>query len=115
MDLFETFSKNSNEREGDHWVMLDNVQPDPRLLPLDTFSRKLRRSLSELGRLDYELKSSLDRLRSDIDEDTHDCLHTRVAELIQPELNKAMCELTEAITRARELTDDVVANGCGRS
>jgi hypothetical protein len=116
MDLFETFSTgNTDSKEADHWIMLENVQPDPHLLPLAGFSTKLKRSLNELGRLDYALKVSLEKLRSEIDEDTHDCLHARVAELIQPELSTAMQDLTEAITRARKLTDDVISNGGGQS
>ncbi|MGI9291667.1 MAG: hypothetical protein ACR2QG_10380, partial [Gammaproteobacteria bacterium] len=75
--------------------------------------RKLERSLTELGRLDYDLKTSLEKLRSDIDEDTHDCLHSRVAELIQPELTRAMSDLAGAITSAHRLTKDVIDNGCG--
>jgi hypothetical protein len=116
MDLFDTFSMgNTNRKEADHWIMLENAQPDPHLLPLAGFNTKLKRSLNDLGRLDYDLKISLEKLRSDLDEDTHDCLHARVAELIQPELSKAMQDLTEAICRARKLTEDVISNGCGPS
>ena len=114
--MFDTFVKSDTDiDDSDHWEMLDQTQPDPHLMPLDAFKRKLERSLSELGRLDYDLKSSLEKLRSDIDEDTHDCLHARVAELIQPELSRAMSDLTEAISSARELTKDVIDNGCGRN
>ena len=116
MDLFETFCKgNTDSREQDHWIMLDNAQPDPHLLPLGGFNRKLKRSLNELGRLDYNLKISLEKLRSELNEDTHDCLHARVAELIQPELSRAMQDLTKAITRAQQLTEEVISNGCGQS
>jgi hypothetical protein len=115
MELFETFCKgNTESREQDHWTMLDNAQPDRHLLPLEGFSHKLKRSLNELGRLDYDLKISLEKLRSELNEDTHDCLHARVAELIQPELSRAMQDLTKAITRAQQLTDEVISNGCGQ-
>ena len=114
MNLFgNRFPDNKQDSEPDHWEVLDQAQPDPHLMPLVAFNRKLNRSLNKLGRLDYGLKTSLDKLRSDLDGDTHDCLHARVAEVIQPELEKAMIDLTEAIKRARQLTEDVIANGCG--
>jgi hypothetical protein len=113
MSLFESCHTDDTESaEPGHWVMLDQAPPDTHHLPLELFNRKLNRSLSKLGCLDYDMKISLSKLRSDLDGDTHDCLHARVAEVIQPELEKAMTDLTDAINRARQLTEEVIRNGC---
>jgi hypothetical protein len=109
MDLFNSFLHSNDEP--DHWVMLDQSYPPVDLIPLDSFRKKLDKSLSDLGRLDYSLKQSLDALRTGLTMETHDHLHARVSELVEPDLAKAMSQLAEALEKARSLTDEVIADG----
>ncbi len=111
MDLFNSFRVSNDESE--YWVMLEQTHLAPDLLLLDSFRNKLDRALNDLGHLDYELKASLSRLRCDLTAETHDHLHAHVSEIVQPELAKAISGLAEAITMARSLTDDVIADDAG--
>jgi hypothetical protein len=109
MDLLNSF-RTTNE-EAEHWVALEQTGNPSELAPLDSFRKKLDRSLSDLGRLDYSLKTSLEELGCDPIMDTYDHLHIHVAEAVKPELARAMSDLADAIARARKLTDEVIADG----
>jgi hypothetical protein len=106
MDLLKSFRSDSEESE--HWVAIGDSYMPPDLMPLDNFRQKLDRALNELGRVDYSLQESLACLRSDM-LDTHDCLHAQITDLAEPELNKAMGELADAIVRSMGVVDDVLA------
>jgi hypothetical protein len=108
MDLLNSFRITNKEAE--HWVALEQAGSPSELAPLDSFRKKLDRSLSDLGRLDYSLKTSLEELGCDPMMDTYDHLHIHVAEIVKPELVRAMSELADAIARARKLTDEVIAD-----
>jgi len=111
MDLFNSFRVSNDEPE--YWVMLDQTCLAPDLLPLAGFRNKLDRALNDLGRLDYDLKTSLSRLCCDLTAETHGHLHGYVSEIVQPELAKAISGLEEAITMAKSLTDEVISLDSG--
>jgi hypothetical protein len=115
MDLLNSFRITNDEAE--HWEALEQTGDSPEMVSLDGFRKKLDRALSDLGRLDYSLKASLEELGCNTKIDTYDHLHLHVAETVKPELARAMRNLADAIAEARRLTDEVIADGhvCGAS
>jgi hypothetical protein len=115
MDLLNSFRTTKDESE--HWVALEQTANAPEFVSLKSFKQKLDRALSDLGRLDYSLKASLEELGCDTTIDTYDHLHLHVAETVKPELARAMHNLADAIDKARKLADEVIADGhvCGAS
>jgi hypothetical protein len=103
--------------EAEHWVALAQTGNSLEMASLDGFRKKLDRALSDLGRLDYGLKASLEELGCNTKIDTYDHLHLHVAETVKPELARAMHNLADAIDKARKLADEVIADGhvCGAS
>jgi hypothetical protein len=107
MELLKGIRSDKNEIE--HWVAIDSSYTPPDLLPLDNFRQKLGRILNELGRVDYSLQEALGGLSSDLT-DTHDRLYAQITDLSEPDLNKTMTELADAITRTMGLVDGVLAD-----
>lgn len=106
MELLKSMRSRASEEE--HWVSLDDVYTPPDLLPLDNFRQKLERALNDLGRVDYTLQESINCLRADVT-DTHDRLHAQITGLAEPELNRAMGELADALARTMDMVDGVLA------
>jgi hypothetical protein len=115
MELLNSYRITNDEAE--HWVALAQTGNSLEMASLDGFRKKLDRALSDLGRLDYSLKASLEELGCNTKIDTYDHLHLHVAETVKPELARAMHNLADAIAEARRLTDEVIADGhvCGTS
>jgi hypothetical protein len=108
MNLFT--AANNQKPERDHWLALDAPAVDAGELAMLTLRSKLDNALQDLGRLDYGLKSSLDRMRCDLVTETHDDLHGHVAGLVEPEIKAAVANLAEVIGKARFLIDELVAD-----
>jgi len=115
MELLNSYRITNDEAE--HWVALVQTGNSLEMASLDSFRKKLDRALSDLGRLDYSLKASLEELGCNTKIDTYDHLHLHVAETVKPELARAMRNLADAIAEARRLADEVIAGGhvCGAS
>jgi hypothetical protein len=115
MELLNSYRITNDEAE--HWVALAQTGNSLEMASLDGFRKKLDRALSDLGRLDYSLKASLEELGCNTTIDTYDHLHLHVAETVKPELARAMHNLADAIDKARKLADEVIADGhvCGAS
>ena len=115
MELLNSYRITTDEAE--HWVALAQTGNSLEMASLDCFRKKLDRALSDLGRLDYSLKASLEELGCNTKIDTYDHLHLHVAETVKPELARAMRNLADAIAEARRLADEVIADGhvCGAS
>ena len=109
MDLLNGFRITNNVTE--HWEALAQSGNSPEMASLDGFRKKLDRALSDLGRLDYSLKASLEELGCNTTIDSYDHLHLHVAETVKPELARAMSNLADAIAEARKLADEVIAGG----
>ena len=92
-----------------HWVDLAPESLPVELQALDLFRLKLNAALAELGRLDCRLKTATGALRADL-KDTHDQLHKSVSDLMEADIQAAMEQMVDAIRRARDLTDGVLAN-----
>jgi hypothetical protein len=108
MNLFT--SANDREHEEDYWLMLDPQAADAGELAMRALRSKLDNALQDLGRLDYALKSSLERMRCDLITETHDHLHGHVAGLVEPEIKAAVANLAEVIGKARYLIDELAAD-----
>ena len=101
------------KQEKDYWLALDGKATDAGELAMLTLGAKLEGALQGLGKLDYSLKSSLDRLRCDLTTETHDHLHGHVVGLIEPEIQEAVANLANVIERAKYLIDELVADAPG--
>jgi hypothetical protein len=107
MELLKTIRSGNTESE--HWVAIEQGRTPPELRSLDDFRQKLVRTLNELGKVDYSLQESLTSLRAEVN-DTHDRLRAQVTEIAEPDVNKAMAELANSITRTMDLVDGVLAD-----
>lgn len=108
MELLKCLRKSSPDGS-DHWVELGAHAMPAELHALEVFRLKLDATLVELGRLDCRLQAAVGSLRADLT-DTHDQLHTSVSQLAQADIDRSMTQLVDAIHRARELTDEVLAD-----
>ena len=108
MNLFS--STTDRTRNTDYWHELDVPAVDAGELAMLNLRSRLDNALQNLGKLDYDLKSSLDRMRCDLITETHDHLHGQVAGLVEPEIQAAMAQLAGAISNARQLIDELVAD-----
>ena len=102
--------KRENEDQSEHWVMLDPCVATRDHKALRQLKQKLELVLDELGHIDYQLSGTLVRLRCDLTIETHDNLNAQVAQMVEPGIRQAMMLLADELNKARELTEEVIAD-----
>ena len=83
---------------------------DNHLASLDTFRRRLNRALGDLGRVDVNLKTALDKLSTDLLRNPGEALPAGLGVQMEADLIAAIRCLADALVRAREFTDEVAAS-----
>ena len=104
--------KEGREVSRDDWLSLTE---DNHLTSLDTFRRRLDRALGDLGRVDINLKTALDKLSTDLSRNNVDGLPNNLSEQMEADLTAAIGCLADALVRARDLTDEVGARTSART
>ena len=92
-----------------HWTSVDSLAVTPEKARLQLFSQKLDTALMDLGRIDYQLKSSLSQLSGGQIRESYDDLPVQVAQLVSPGVQNALANLADEITKAKEIADEIGA------
>jgi hypothetical protein len=102
-------SAGDSKHKDSYWITLDAALTGPGELPMLTYRSRLDSALRDLGKLDYEITTSLDRLRCDLTTETYDHLHGQISALIEPEIKTAVAGLAKALGNASTLMDELIS------
>jgi hypothetical protein len=108
MDLLSGVT--GKEETQDFWTEIEQCYPAEEIIPLEIFRQKMLKALNDLGRLDYDFNAALGGLRSGESSEIPDQLHAQVSDIAQADISKAMAELVTAVTNAKELASELVAD-----
>ena len=103
-------STRDKQKQSGYWVTLGSHRATPDQQALRQLSQKLEMALDELGHIDYQLSGALVKLRCDLSCETHDNLNGQVSQVVEPMVRQAMTVLAEELSKAKNLTEEVIAN-----
>ena len=103
-------STRDKPKHSGYWVTLGSHRATPDQQALRQLSQKLEMALDELGHIDYQLSGALAKLRCDLSCETHDNLNGQVSQVVEPMVRQAMTVLAEELSKAKNLTEEVIAN-----
>ena len=104
--------KEGREVSRDDWLSLTG---DNQLTSLDTFRRRLNRALGDLGRVDINIKTALDKLSTDLSRNEAEGLPTDLSEQLEADLTAAIASLADALGRACDRAEEASARSASRT